>query len=73
MLDRFVELETSIRGTLVLLDKTPICLNCDEWASINQFCIVLQPFEEAIRAVSGPQYITVSIVIVTAQGLKNDC
>lgn len=73
MLERFVELETSIRGTLGLLDKAPNGLNPNEWAVIKEFCKVLQPFEEATRAVSGEQYIAASMVIVIAQGLQDVC
>lgn len=73
MLERFVELETSIRGTLGLLDKVPNVLYLNEWTVIKEFCKVLQPFEEATRAVSGEQYITASMVIVIAQGLQDVC
>ncbi|KAE9543717.1 hypothetical protein AGLY_002113 [Aphis glycines] len=73
MLERFVQLETSTRGTMGLLDNAPPCLNSDEWIAIKEFCIILRPFEEATRAVSGEQYITASLVIVIAQGLKNVC
>ena len=34
---------------------------------------MLRPFEEATKAVSGHKYMTVSIVIVLSQGLKNVC
>jgi zinc finger BED domain-containing protein 1 (E3 SUMO-protein ligase ZBED1) len=73
MLERFVQLETSIRGTMGLLDNAPPCLNSDEWTAIKEFCNILRPFEEATRAVSGDQYMTASLVIVIAQGLKNVC
>jgi len=73
MLQRFIELESSIRGTLGLLDKAPQSLNCDEWTLLKELCTVLRPFEEATKAVSGESYITASIVIVLAQGLINAC
>ncbi|XP_022162110.1 zinc finger BED domain-containing protein 4-like [Myzus persicae] len=73
MLERFMELETSVRGTIGLLDKAPNGLNPNEWAVIKEFCKVLLPFEEATRAVSGGQYITASMVIVIAQGLQDVC
>lgn len=56
-----------------LLDKAPPGLNSDEWTAIKEFCNVLRPFEEATRAVSGDQYMTASLIIVIAQGLKNVC
>jgi len=71
MLERFAQLETSTRGRMGLLDSAPPCLNSDEWIVIKEFCNILRPFEEATRAMSGDQYITASLVIVIAQGLKN--
>lgn len=73
MLNRFIELENPIRGTLGLLDKAPQTLNSDEWTIIKELCTVLKPFEEATRAVSGESYMTASIVIVLPQGLLNAC
>lgn len=60
MLNRFIELENSIRGTLGLLDKAPQSLSCDEWTVIKELCTVLRPFEEATKAVSGESYMTAS-------------
>jgi len=71
MLERFVELETSIRGTLGLLDNSPKGLTSDEWRVIKELIHILRPFEEATKAVSGGNYMTASIVIVIAQGLIN--
>lgn len=73
MLQHFIELDNSIRGTLGLLDKAPQSLNFDEWTLLKEMCTVLRPFEEATKAVSGESYITASIVIVLAQGLLNAC
>lgn len=71
MLERFVELETSIRVTLELLDNSPKGLTSDEWRVIKELIHILRPFEEATKAVSGSNYMTASIVIVIAQGLIN--
>jgi hypothetical protein len=70
MLDRFVELEDAIRGTLGLLDNPPNGLTTDEWAILKELIQVLRPFEEATKAVSGSKYMTTSIIILIAQGLK---
>ena len=72
MLERFVVLEDSIRGTLRLLDNSPPGLT-PEWKIIKELIVVLHPFEEATKAVSGSNYMTASIVIVIAQGLINVC
>lgn len=73
MIERLVELESSIRGTLGLLDNPPEGLTLDEWRITKELSIVLRPFEEATKAVSGGKYMTASMVIVLSQGLKNVC
>ncbi|KAF0755105.1 zinc finger BED domain-containing protein 4-like [Aphis craccivora] len=73
MLDRFLELEDAIRGTLGLLDNNPIGLTIDEWTIVKELIQVLRPFEEATKAVSSSKYMTGSIIIVISQGLKNVC
>ncbi|CAI6368031.1 unnamed protein product [Macrosiphum euphorbiae] len=73
MLERFVELEDAIRGTLGLLDNPPQTLSADEWKITKELIQVLRPFEEATKAVSGSKYMTASIILVISQGLKNVC
>lgn len=73
MLDSFVELEDSIRGTLGLLDNPPQGLTSEQWVISKQLIQVLRPFEEATTAVSGSKYMTASIIQIIAQGLKNVC
>jgi len=73
MLDRFVELEDAIRGTLGLLDNPPQTLSADEWKITKELIQVLRPFEEATKAISGSKYMTASIILVISQGLKNVC
>ncbi|KAL4121559.1 hypothetical protein QTP88_014050 [Uroleucon formosanum] len=73
MLDRFVVLEDCIWGTLGLLDNSPPGLTSSEWKIIKELVLVLRPFEEATKAVSGNNYITASMVIIIAQGLINVC
>lgn len=73
MLERFVELEDSIRGTLGLLDKAPANLKSEEWIILKALCKILKPFEEATKAVSGEKYMSASLVIVLARGLMDVC
>jgi hypothetical protein len=73
MLDRFVELEDSIRGTLGLLDNPPQGLTSEQWVISKQLIQVLRPFEEATKAVSGSKYMTASIIQIIAQELKIFC
>jgi len=39
MIERLVELESSIRGTLGLLDNPPEGLTVDEWKVTRELCI----------------------------------
>ncbi|XP_050528084.1 E3 SUMO-protein ligase ZBED1-like [Daktulosphaira vitifoliae] len=55
------------------VNNSPKGLTVDEWKITKELCLVLRPFEEATRAVSGDKYMTASIVIVLSQGLKNVC
>jgi len=73
MLERFVQLETSIQGTMGFSDNASPCLNSDEWTAIKECCNILRSFEEATRVVGEDQYMTASLVIVIAQELKNVC
>lgn len=71
MICRFVELETSIRGTLGLINNAPDNLRPEEWIILQELIKVLKPFEEATKAISGQKYMTASLVIVIVQGLFN--
>jgi len=73
MIERMVELESSIRGTLGLLDNAPEGLSVEEWKVTRELCIVLRHFEEATRAVSGDKYMKASSIIILSERLKNVC
>ncbi|KAF0744251.1 zinc finger BED domain-containing protein 6-like, partial [Aphis craccivora] len=61
MVCRFVELETSIRGTLGLLNNAPENLRPEEWTILKDLIKVLKPFEESTKAISGQKYMTASL------------
>lgn len=69
MISRFIELETSIRGTVGLLNNAPNNLKPEEWIILQELIKVLKPFEEATKSISGQKYMTASLVIVLVQGL----
>jgi len=73
MFNRFVEMETSIRGTLGLLDNAPDTLRPEDWIILQELIKILKPFEEATKAISGQKYMTASLVIVIVQGLYKVC
>lgn len=73
MIDRFVEMQTSIRGTLGLLDNAPDTLRPEDWTILQDLIKILKPFVEATKAISGQKYMTASLVIVIVQGLYKVC
>lgn len=73
MLQRFVELEDSIKVTAALLNKNLPVLTEEEWAICGELCIILKPFEEITKKLSGEKYITASEVIILTNGLASVC
>ncbi|KAF0742811.1 zinc finger BED domain-containing protein 4-like, partial [Aphis craccivora] len=73
MINRFVEMETSIRGTLGLLDNAPDNLKSEDWIIFQDLIKILKPLEEATKAISGQKYMTASLVIFIVQGLYKVC
>lgn len=69
MVERFVELEPSIRSTIALLDVDLPFLTGEEWQLLKDACKILKPFEAATRAISGEQFMSASLVIVLTNGL----
>lgn len=73
MVERFVELESSIRSTIAVLDVDLPILTGEEWQFLKELCRILSPFESATRAVSGELYMSASLVIVLTNGLLDIC
>lgn len=67
MLCRFIELENA---TLAILDINLSILSPDEWIICKELCVVLKPFEEVTKTVSGENYLSASMVIILSNGLK---
>ncbi|XP_060855409.1 E3 SUMO-protein ligase ZBED1-like [Metopolophium dirhodum] len=66
-------MQTSIRGTLGLLDNAPDTLRPEDWTILQDLIKILKPFAEATKAISGQKYMTASLVIVIVQGLYKVC
>ena len=64
MIERFVKLESYIRATVALLKKDLPILSNAKWAVIAELDKILKPFYEAIKALSGENYITASSIVV---------
>ncbi|XP_022182802.1 zinc finger BED domain-containing protein 1-like [Myzus persicae] len=73
MINRFVEMEKSIRGTLGLLDNAPDTLSSEDWLILQDLIKILKPFDEATKAISRQKYTIASLVIVIVQGLYKVC
>ncbi|XP_050059751.1 zinc finger BED domain-containing protein 4-like [Aphis gossypii] len=71
MLCRFIELENAIKATLAILDTNLPTLSPDQWKICKELCLVLKPFEEVTKTVSGENYISSSMVIILYNGLKD--
>ena len=70
MLSRFFELKDGVKTTVALLDKDLPVISLDEWHEIEQAINVLKPFEQITTNLSGEKYVTGSLVIIFANGLK---
>lgn len=72
MIQRFVELETSLRSTIALLDKDVEVLSSDEWMLANKIKTALEPLKELTDFISGEKYVSASSVIVVVQGILEE-
>lgn len=74
MLQRFCELEEAIKSTVALIDKQDLpVLNHLDWKMAKELIVVLKPFFEATKGLSGEKYSTSSIAIVLSNGLTEVC
>nr|XP_015837581.1 PREDICTED: zinc finger BED domain-containing protein 4 [Tribolium castaneum] len=71
MLQRFVEVEESIRTTMASIDEDLPIVTSEEWDFIKELLDVLQPLENATNIMSGENYLTASSVIILTDGLLN--
>lgn len=65
-----VELQEAVRSTLALMNKDILQLSNEDWTTCAQLCLILRPFEELTRAMSGQQYLTASSVIIMVSCLR---
>lgn len=71
MLQRFIELEEVFRTSQALIDKDLPLITPQEWKLVKEIAKILQPMEDAIKVISEEEYLSGSLVIVVANGLKN--
>lgn len=71
MLCRFIELENAIKATLAILDTYLSTLSPDEWIMCKELSVVLKPFEEVTKTVSGENYMSASLIIILTNGLQS--
>ncbi|KAF9413723.1 hypothetical protein HW555_008169 [Spodoptera exigua] len=70
---RWNSLQEAVRSTLALVDKDLPQLSNEDWTNCAQLCVVLRPFEEMTRTLSGQKYLTGSSVIIMVLCLKESC
>ncbi|XP_022826399.1 zinc finger BED domain-containing protein 1-like [Spodoptera litura] len=70
MLSRFVELKEAVRSTMALIDRDLPQLTAEDWSMFEELIVVLRPFEELTKSMSGEKYLTASSVIVMTRCLK---
>lgn len=70
MLQRCVELEEAMKSTLAIIDRDLPILTATEWTIIKELCLILKPFEDVTKTLSGSQYCTAALVIPMFNGLK---
>ncbi|CAB3240809.1 unnamed protein product [Arctia plantaginis] len=71
MIERFVNLQDSIRATTPNVDVDLPILLIEEWTALRQLCKVLKPFEEATKELSVEKYVSASKAIAVINGLKD--
>ncbi|XP_023312059.1 zinc finger BED domain-containing protein 4-like [Anoplophora glabripennis] len=77
MLERFVQLEDTVKSTVALIEKDLPHLSALDWQVAKDLCRVLKPLENATKTISGDQYITGSmesamkVVISIIKGLDD--
>ncbi|XP_023312348.1 zinc finger BED domain-containing protein 4-like [Anoplophora glabripennis] len=69
MLERFVQLEDTVKSTVALIEKDLPHLSALDWQVAKDLCRVLKPLENATKTISGDQYITGSMVIPLTNGV----
>ncbi|XP_066593217.1 uncharacterized protein [Prorops nasuta] len=70
MLSRFIELSYKIGCILLQYPTAPAMINATELHIVKEFVVLLKPFQEATRIISGENYLTASKVIPIVNTLK---
>lgn len=73
LLNRFVELETTAKATVAIINADLHVLTSEEWNICKELCLVLKSFDEVTKLVSGENYVCASMVIVLCKGLADAC
>ena len=72
MLDRFVALSDKVASVLLQLPKSPPMLTADEIQIIKELIVLLKPFYDATKIVSGEKYVTGSQEIPIVKILEKE-
>ncbi|CAG9840808.1 unnamed protein product [Diabrotica balteata] len=73
MNQRIFELKDAVKTTIALINKNIPVLSEDEWKICSELVMILEPFEEVTRNMSGENFLTASQVIGFTNGLTSVC
>lgn len=71
MFERVLMLQSCIEATLTAMDKQNMNLTDNEWESLSQMCMVLQPFKDVTVELSAENYVSLSKLIPMIRILKS--
>lgn len=73
MLERFYSLKEAIQATVATMNVALPIIPNEEWECIAQMCVVLKPFYEVSKVMSGENYLTASTAMVLTSSLMSVC
>lgn len=56
MLERFILLEEAVKSTIAVIDKELPVVTASEWKIVKELVLILKPFEDATKTLSGEKY-----------------
>lgn len=71
MFARALLLQECVEATLIAMDRLDLNLSKNEWTSLRELCLVLQPFKDVTEELSSEKYISLSKLIPMIGILKN--
>lgn len=70
MFQRMCEIQTSLEAAIGVLHSPVDSLNAEEWKILQEFCLLLKPFNSITIELSAEKTVTISKIIPMVEGLK---